>query len=143
MQINSVITCPTYYYYQGDQCNGYTTYSFRSVTAITASVVKITGDICVTNIVSGSSNTNEVISTHSTCNDCTGGGYDYYDVTQYLNCQQNSAVGQYSLRVPTNFSGTWYCGDDGYQYAFANVRMDQTYYATAVSSEVSCFLLSC
>jgi hypothetical protein len=72
MPINSVVTCPTYFYYQGDQCNGYTTYSFRSETAITASVVKITGDICVSNITAGSANNNVVISTHSSCNDCLG-----------------------------------------------------------------------
>ena len=70
MPINSVITCPTYYYYQGTECNGYNTYTFRSLTAVTAPVVKIAGDICLSSITTGASNFTDVVATYSDCTSC-------------------------------------------------------------------------
>ena len=70
MPINSVITCPTYYYYQGTECNGYNTYTFRSLTAVTASVVKIPGDICLSSITTGASNSTDIVATYSDCASC-------------------------------------------------------------------------
>jgi hypothetical protein len=73
--------------------------------------------------------------------------YVCYNATQYLNCVQNSSPGQYLLRVPCSLdSGTWWCGDDGYQYQFdSNATCSETYDVTAVSnaSPSSCQNLSC
>lgn len=72
--------------------------------------------------------------------------YAYYYVTQYLNCIQNSAVGQYIMRVPSYLDGvTWWCGDDFYQYEFAgNISPDPpSYDVEAINSAISCPNLPC
>jgi hypothetical protein len=72
----------------------------------------------------------------------------YYNATQYLNCQQNSAPGAYILRVPSSInSGTWWCGDDGFQYQFdSNISPNPpSYDVTAVANATpsSCQNLPC
>jgi hypothetical protein len=138
MPINSVVTCPTYYYYQGDQCSGYTTYSFRSATAITASVVKITGGICVSNITTGSANTTDVISEHSSCNDCLGvtailswyfteasgafGQMDLYVNGSLIESRNNTSEGTYTVVVGDTINVEVYCDTcpSNYSNAYCN-----------------------
>lgn len=80
---------------------------------------------------------------------CTGdteciSTYYYYNVTQFLDCVQNSAPGAYKMRVPTTMGSTWFCGDDGFQYQFdSNQFPPYSYTVTATSSAISCGLLPC
>jgi hypothetical protein len=72
--------------------------------------------------------------------------YSYYNATQYLNCVQNSAPGAFILRVPPNIdSGSWWCGDDGYQYQFDSNNGGPSYDVTAISNATpsACANLSC
>ena len=70
--------------------------------------------------------------------------YAYYFVTQYLNCQQNSAPGEWLIRVPSNIGGsTWWCGDDGYQYEFYSNYGGTMFDITATATDISCFFLPC
>ncbi len=74
--------------------------------------------------------------------------YSYYNATQYLNCVQNSAPGAFVLRVPQDIdSGTWWCGDDGFQYQFdSNISPDPPSYdvtATSNATPSACLNLSC
>jgi hypothetical protein len=135
MPINSVVTCPTYYYYQGDQCNGYTTYSFRSATAIMASVVKITGSICVSNITTGSANANDVISTHTSCNSCLGleatlawsfsetggasGQMDLYVNGSMIESRSNTSNGTYTVLVGDTINVQVSCDTCPFEYSNA------------------------
>jgi hypothetical protein len=146
MPINSVVTCPTYFYYQGDQCNGYTTYSFRSETAITASVVKISGGICVSNITTGSANNNVVISTHSSCNDClgltatlawsfseTGGAFgqmDLYVNGNLVESRNNTSSGTYTVVVGDTINVEVYCDTCPFNYSNA--------YCNGIINDASC-----
>jgi hypothetical protein len=70
--------------------------------------------------------------------------YTYYQVTQYLNCIQNSGLGAYIIRVPNTVGGgSWWCGDDGYQYEFYSNYFDTYYDITATSTASSCPGLPC
>jgi len=72
--------------------------------------------------------------------------YSYYNATQYLNCVQNSAPGAFILRVPANIdSGSWWCGDDGYQYQFDSNNGGPSYDVTDISNATpsACANLSC
>ena len=72
--------------------------------------------------------------------------YSYYNATQYLNCVQNSSLGAFVLRVPQDLdSGTWWCGDDGYQYTFDSNASGPSYDVTATSNATpsACANLSC
>jgi hypothetical protein len=90
--------------------------------------------------------TTTTTTTSTTTTTTTATGYAYYYVTQYLNCIQNSGVGQYIMRVPSYLDGvTWWCGDDFYQYEFAgNISPDPpTYDVEAINSAISCPNLPC
>lgn len=71
--------------------------------------------------------------------------YTYYNVTQFLNCVQNSAPGGFVMRVPTalDTGATWWCGDDGFQYQFDSNTSGPSYNITAVDVAISCGSLSC
>lgn len=72
--------------------------------------------------------------------------YSYYNATQFLNCVQNSSPGAFVLRVPPLLdSGTWWCGDDGYQYQFDTNASGPSFDVTAVANALpsSCYNLPC
>lgn len=49
--------------------------------------------------------------------------WSYINVTQYLDCIQNSSPGAYQMRIPSTMSGTWFYTGDGYQYQFDSNQM--------------------
>ena len=66
--------------------------------------------------------------------------YSYYAATRFLNCEQDSAPGAYTIKVPTSFSGTWFTNGDGYEYQFANVISPDppSYYAEMTAYSNAC-----
>ncbi len=44
--------------------------------------------------------------------------WTYINVTQYLDCIQNSSPGAYQMRIPSTMGGSWFYTGDGYQYQF-------------------------
>ena len=63
----------------------------------------------------------------------------YYNVTQYLDCIQNSSPGAFQLRAPASLSGSWFYPGDGYQYQFdTNQTPPYSYTLEALSSSSSC-----
>jgi hypothetical protein len=44
--------------------------------------------------------------------------WTYINVTQYLDCIQNSSPGEYQMRIPSTMGGSWFYTGDGYQYRF-------------------------
>ena len=70
--------------------------------------------------------------------------YNYINATQFLDCVQNSAPGGIKMRVPTTMSGTWFCGDDGFQYQIdTNQTLPFSWTITAVSEALTCSGLPC
>lgn len=90
--------------------------------------------------------TEEPTTTSTTTTTTDGGEYVYYFATQYTACVQSSSPGQYILRVPVALdSGTWWCGDDGFQYEFSSSTSGPTFdiTATANASPSNCVNLPC
>jgi hypothetical protein len=50
----------------------------------------------------------------------------YYYATQYLNCLQNSAPGQYVIRTRL-LPVSWICGDDDLQYQITGTASESDY----------------
>lgn len=90
--------------------------------------------------------TEEPTTTSTTTTTTDGGEYVYYFATQYTTCVQSSSPGEYILRVPIALdSGTWWCGDDGFQYEFSSSTSGPTFdiTATANASPSNCVNLPC
>jgi hypothetical protein len=49
--------------------------------------------------------------------------WTYINVTQYLDCIQNSSPGAYQMRIPSTMGGSWFYTGDGYQYLFDSNQM--------------------
>jgi len=65
--------------------------------------------------------------------------WDYINVTQYLDCVQNSSPGAYQMRIPSGMSGSWFYIGDGYQYQFdTNQTPPYSYTLEALSSSSTC-----
>ncbi len=65
--------------------------------------------------------------------------WEYINVTQYLNCVQNSSPGAYQMRIPSGMGGSWFYPDDGYQYLFdSNQFPPFSWTLEALSSSSGC-----
>lgn len=65
--------------------------------------------------------------------------WDYINVTQYLDCLQNSSPGAFQMRIPSGMSGSWFYLGDGYQYQFdTNQTPPYSYTLEALSSSSGC-----
>lgn len=68
--------------------------------------------------------------------------YYYYFVTQYLDCLQNSGVGQYCVRT-TFLMNNWLCGTDTYVYEFASNATQNDWNNSSFQIESTTSLTSC
>jgi hypothetical protein len=63
--------------------------------------------------------------------------WTYINVTQYLDCVQNSSPGAFQMRIPSTMGGSWFYTGDGYQYQFDSNQLppfSSTLEATSSSS---------
>lgn len=65
--------------------------------------------------------------------------WSYINVTQYLDCVQNSSPGAYQMRIPSTMGGTWFYNGDGYQYQFDSNQIPPfSWTLEALSSSSGC-----
>jgi hypothetical protein len=124
-----------------------TTTTEPTTTTTTSTTTTTTTEPTTTTSTTTSTTTEPTTTTTSTTTTTTTEEtYTYYNATQYLNCVQNSSPGAFVLRVPSSVGGgSWWCGDDGYQYQFdSNISPDPpSFDVTATSAAGSCGSLPC